>query len=185
MGVGMYLFVSGFCRTSLQQGLKPQRFFVALNSFRGFDESKNIMNKYSIALFLLLGLLLYASAQFLNFNLKWFYFIIILLISYICGKVIRSTKDGFNIKSLVFQNITELKQSFTVEIISDFKGNSIIILGNFNNEQQLSENDLRILLLKVSRTTIIKALKTGNSKTISFSYNGYPVFVEFEKILSF
>lgn len=35
MGVGMYLFVSRFCRTSLQQGLKPQRFFVTLKFIIG------------------------------------------------------------------------------------------------------------------------------------------------------
>lgn len=143
------------------------------------------MNKYSITLFLLLGLLLYVSAHLFTFNLKWYYFIIILLISYVCGKVIYSTKDGFNIKLLVFHGKTERKQEFTVEIISDLKGNSIILLGNFNNEQRLSENDLRVLLLKVNRTTLMKSLKQGNPTTISFSYNDYPVFVEFEKILSF
>lgn len=143
------------------------------------------MNKYTITLFLLLGLLLYVLAHLFTFNLKWYYFIIILLISYVCGKVIYSTKDGFNIKSLVFQGKTERKQEFTVEIISDFKGNSIILLGNFNNEQRLSENDLRVLLLKANRTTLMKSLKQGKPTTISFSYNDYPVFVEFEKILSF
>ncbi|WP_223606948.1 hypothetical protein [Chryseobacterium sp. OSA05B] len=143
------------------------------------------MNKHSITLLLLIGLMLYVSAHLFTFNLKWYYFIIIFIISYVCGKVIHSTKEGFNIKSLVFQTNTDYKQDFTTEIISDFKGNTIILLGNFNNEQRLSEDDLRVLLLKANRTTIMKSLKQGKAITISFSYNDYPVFVEFEKILSF
>ena len=143
------------------------------------------MNKYSIITFAVLSCITLAILYFFDLDFKWWYAILIFILSNYNGKVLNSTKHGFNIHKLSFEEFLagESKQFFATEIVVDSKGNTKTIYGSFINDFNLSPNDLRVLLFdNTKRNEILSSLEIGESVSKSYKYKNNFIEVEFEHI---
>lgn len=143
------------------------------------------MNKYTIITLMVLSTILFISLHFLDIQYKWWYLIIIYIISNYNGKVMQQTFKGFNINNLIFLEKINEDQQFTCDVVSGFSGKIISFNGVFKNTLNIDPNQLRVILVKdTNHNDITKTLQNNEEYIKIYKYRSNDIKVIFTKILN-
>lgn len=149
------------------------------------NQTNLLMNKYTVRTFVIIAVVLLIILYFFELEFRWWFIIPIYLISKYNGTVLKSTKQGFNINNLFFEELSknDSNQYFTAEIVVDYKGNTKTINGSFFNEFNLTEKDFRLLLFNnAKRNEILSSLESGEPISKTFIYMNKAIKVDFQSV---
>lgn len=141
--------------------------------------SKKHFNKYVIGLNIIFLLIIFLISHLFKFKIQWYYIVVILFIADYIGRVIYSTFEGFNIINIMGFDDVNNYSHFVIEVVYDFKGSIAVITGRFINNQNLSKEDLKMIMFNKANIKILLKGLENDVVDITFHYNNSPINVEF------
>lgn len=130
-----------------------------------------------IALSTILGLLF-------HWNIKWYYFIFIIIASQYFGKLLYVIFSGINVSNIQFYDCDDIKsQEFSINLHLGFH-KTYIIYGEFDNIVVLNESDISSIIYMQTTRKMLKPLLLFNQPIeINYIYNRRNIKIKFYGIL--
>lgn len=129
-------------------------------------------NTYRILTIGLLTIALLLLGNYFQFEIKWYFYLILIFIGNIIGNFLFVYFSGINISDLEYLDNTDDLQTFKCEYQLGFSDIRTVI-GVFQNKFGLEEPDLRNIIYLQTDRKDIKALEFTDEKQVIYSYKNH------------
>jgi len=142
---------------------------------------KSLKNNYIYSTLAILTVIFIFFAVYLNWNVRWYYFIFIFIFAYKLGDFLSLYFAGVNVSSLVFLGDYDIThQDFIIEFQFGFSP-MFSLHGYFDNSLGLKEADLSLMIYNnVTKQMLLPTIKSGVLQTVILPYRKENIYVNFE-----